>query len=93
MPWLLPKGHVRGQTMNIRIQKMVVLFGVSAVAFSQLSTAPTAIAGQKTKKQSTEITQDQFTITLSTVPYSSDPNSAFVRNHCDPAKKKKKPSS
>lgn len=91
MPWLCQKSHVTDKPMNTRIQKAALFAGFTAIAIMLATSA--SHAGQKVTKKPTKNTGDQFQLTLSTVPYSKDPNSAFVRNHCEPGQKKKKPNS
>ncbi len=93
MPWLLAKSHDTDLSMNTRIKKTVYFAGLTTVAISLLAVTPSAYAEQTSKKKPVKIEKDQFQLTLSTVPYTADPNAAFVRNYCELDKKKKKPGS
>jgi len=76
--------------MKTRSGKLILLTGLSLI-FLPAALSVQSDAGEKTndkaKNQTVKPSGDQFQLTLSTVPYSSDPNSDYVRIYCAPGKK------
>lgn len=94
MPWLSQKSHVTNRRMSATTKNLALLTGLSLMflpaALSNHSIASEKTADRtnnKTKKQSVKASGDQFQLTLSKVPYSTDPNSDYVRIYCAPGKK------
>ena len=89
MPWLSQKSHVRDETMNTRFSKpQIFQFATSTMALVMISSTQ-GFAAETGKKQTIRpagqnISGDDFQLTLSTVPYSSDPESDYVRIYCAP---------
>ena len=83
--------------MNTRISKSWILLHATAMLAVMAVYSAQTFAAETGKKQTIRPTQknisgDDFQLTLSTVPYSSDPESDYVRIYCAPGDKHSKKS-
>jgi len=80
--------------MNTRFQKRLILLGIGALLVCSAQVVATqVVAGEKKPANSSKAQSSQtkssgngFQLTLSTVPYSSDPDSDYVKIYCAPDK-------
>jgi len=83
--------------MNTRITKSRILLSTTAIVTVVAACSAQSFATEKGKKQTVRPAQktvagNDFQLTLSTVPYSSDPESDYVRIYCAPGDKHAKTS-
>ena len=101
MPWLSKKSHVRHDSMNTSFSQPLTWIKVSGLLSAMMavivvcsSQVLATESGKKKAVRSKGINQsksvdsgDSFQLSLSNIPYSTDPESDYVRIYCAPKNK------
>ena len=101
MPWLSKKSYVRDVSMNIRFSKPLAWINTAGLLAAMMAVivvcSTQVLATEAVKKKAARstgsnqpkivVSGDSFQLSLSNIPYSTDPESDYVRIYCAPKNK------